>query len=219
MNEEIFEISTVDFLSLKRINVRYFSEKSVVSFVPAFIEKHFGQMKVKPSQALVDIELDVDFNDIDLEEEIDNFGSIGYDFTTQIVQFDLPLEKIMTQLKLQFNEELIACIISLIQALKRSVSINVNCELQDFDISWIMGKENLVLNIFDTSEGGNGVSYNVYKIFVESSENKIIEEINSMLNKPCCSSFCSDCLLLPRTPENYIRFNYISKQALQKWLD
>ena len=50
-------------------------------------------------------------------------------------------------------------------------------------------------------------------------ENKIIEEIKSISKKLCCISFCSDCLLLPRTPENYIRFNYISKQALQKWLD
>ena len=59
MNKEICEISIIDFLTLKKINVKYFSEKSVVSFVPAFIEKHFGQMKIKQSQALIDIELDI----------------------------------------------------------------------------------------------------------------------------------------------------------------
>jgi len=197
----------------------------VVDFIYAFERFHSRRSDKETllSEAVIDAggESNPDDLDLSLDEllgEVDKttYRPIGQQYHTRGLRFQLDRETFEARLKRYVQGDEITrpqALVSLQQALKKSVAIIAECDRDDFRVKVTDTGEHIDIFVVDSREGGNGVTWQVYKSIQEGD---ILERrIHEIAGCESCSGYCDECLLIARTPAFYLEKDLLNKFALR----
>jgi len=197
----------------------------VVDFIYAFERFHSRRSDKETllSEAVIDAggESNPDDLDLSLDEllgEVDKttYRPIGQQYHTRGLRFQLDRETFEARLKGYVQGDEITrpqALVSLQQALKKSVAIIAECDRDDFRVKVTDTGEDIDIFVVDSREGGNGVTWQVYKSIQEGD---ILERrIHEIAGCESCSGYCDECLLIARTPAFYLEKDLLNKFALR----
>jgi hypothetical protein len=197
----------------------------VVDFIYAFERFHSRRSDKETllSEAVIDASGGSDPDDLDssLDEllgEVDEttYRPIGQQYHTRGLRFQLDRETFEGRLNGYGRGDDITrpqALVSLQQALEKSVAIIAECDRDDFRVKVTDTGENIDIFVVDSREGGNGVTWQVYKSIQEGDVlERRIHEIAGCEN---CSGYCDECLLIARTPAFYLEKDLLNKFALR----
>lgn len=186
-----------------------FGIKEVTIFAPAFWEKYLsGISRIRTSYGT--------YPDLVGTKVVSRpLGPIGYKISTHVLRLICSKSHLEERLSALPNTEkieklLVSAVITFQQAFKKAVSVILHCELGDFDCYWNMDGENVYFYVYDTFEGGSGITKRVFEDWTGAQ--RVLENIKQTLSMNCCSDYCERCLILPRTPEFYLRKGLLNKQ-------
>jgi superfamily II DNA/RNA helicase/rubrerythrin len=100
-------------------------------------------------------------------------------------------------------------LVSLEQALEKSVAIVAECDQSDFRVKTVTTDEEVLVYIVDSRQGGNGISWQVFDQ-LDAVEQRVWE----VTDCDRCEDYCDECLLLARTPAYYLENNLLNRRTL-----
>ncbi|MHA1758648.1 MAG: DEAD/DEAH box helicase [Promethearchaeota archaeon] len=201
----------------------------VVEFTYKYIQssRYSGSYgKILDSQAEI-IEYKSNKEDVDIfenidEEEEDQYAPIGNKIVTEglLIQFNLKwISDVLEDDKEELIKNISQFIISFAQALKRSVSILTSNELNDFNVVFQITPKFIEFYIYEKLSNLSGLVEKIILNDLKTKEYHLFKLIKKFAHCPYCGSkakFCSECLLIERTPPEYIKFDLLNKFILQK---
>jgi hypothetical protein len=202
----------------------------VTEFIYAFEQFHSRRSEPKTllSQATIDKdpEPETDFDEAsidDLLEDVDQtkYRPIGQQYHTRGMRLRFDRDTFKGRFDAFAKENADAmwpqALVSLEQAVKKSVAIIAECDQDDFSVKAADTGSEIDVYIIDGQEGGNGITWQVYKSIEESTE--LDREVSQVASCTNCSQYCDGCLLLERTPAFYLENDLLNKHSLRAIID
>ncbi len=216
---------------------KFVSTANLVTFVPSFSYRFraSSDWTDSPSQAEIheDIASETLEEELEPEEDLDNllealeggtkqlkrtYVPVGTNVYTKSFTFDFPINEIINKPKEErdaTDKRKLAIFESTFeQALKKSISVILGCDLNDFTIVSTHTKKSIRLSIVDNCEGGNGIADSVNKNIDE-----ILANVNSVVNCDNCDKFCKRCVLIERTPVSIIKNDLLDRKVVKRVLE
>jgi hypothetical protein len=203
---------SIDWLSVDT-DIRYGKTK-LTGITPAFSRSFMGRRKTLRSEVKLRSEGRTTVDDIIRGEESYELAPMGYEMETNALEFKLDLKQLIKRL----DNELLHGIVSFCQGLRKAVAVvSKTGDSNDYGVNWSLTDDSLLVHVFDRRERGNGISMLAYEDAI-SDDPTIPKILRSTSDCPDCTRFCSRCLLLARTPSEYVEHNLLNKEALRKML-
>ncbi|MHA1340226.1 MAG: DUF1998 domain-containing protein [Promethearchaeota archaeon] len=197
-----------------------------VNFVYAFYEVYSisKEPRIRKSIGIIDIfeDSELSLNSINYDQpndlnqpKFEPLGPVGYIIESPAIKFKWQREHISNKIKNKTSSfeliDLIKVAISFNAALKLAISLELNCNLDDLITDFDINENYLFCYIQDNFEEGNGICTEIFDL-IQNDELGFIRKAKSILNQNCCINYCENCILLPRTPPNYVASGLLDKK-------
>ncbi|MFC6720267.1 DEAD/DEAH box helicase [Halovenus amylolytica] len=145
----------------------------------------------------------------DAEEEI--YRPVGQQYFTQglVLRFDkAPLQsryETLTHETVSWPQ----AVVSLEQALEKSVAIVAECDRSDFRVKTTTTADEVIVYLVDSRQGGNGITWQVLQQL-----DSVVQRVREVAGCQRCSDYCDECLLLARTPGYYLDNDLLDRRTL-----
>lgn len=115
------------------------------------------------------------------------------------------------------EKELLAAITSWGQAIRLASAITSEAELEDLEVAWALAEEgeDVIFFVYDTKPRGSGISKQVFQSIL-SGEKTFFSSLAETAGCKYCASYCSHCLLLPRTNPQDVANNLLDRHLVQR---
>lgn len=195
-----------------------YGQLEVTDFVYAFEQWHTNSpdKKILRSEALVEQEGSAPTEEQsweamleDVEEEV--YRPVGQQYHTQGITIQLERDVFEKRYDLASHDSKSwpQALVSLQQAVEKSVAIVAECDRSDFRVNARRTSDTIELNIVDGRRGGNGITWQILQSLGEL-EARVLE----VANCERCMDYCDECLLLSRTPAYYLEKNLLDRRML-----
>ncbi len=196
-----------------------YGELKVTDFVYAFDRRHSSSPNKETlrSEALIERDSSTSTEGLSWEERLEDadteeYAPVGQQYHTQGITLEFALEDVRTRLN-QLDHETASwpqALVSLEQALRKAIAVVAQCDRSDFRVKANKEESTVVVQIVDSRQGGNGISWQVWNA-LDEIENSVIH----VADCDRCNDYCDECLLLSRTPAYYLENNLLSNQTLE----
>lgn len=182
----------------------------------AFTLKRFGKSEVHFSQGRVEtgtrtVSIDDGWDEAEDDQPLmpnhNSYAAPGARIVTQAVEFWIEPD----------GPWMPGPILSFIWALRKALPIWLVCSDSDFELTWTIYPDHLRVLLADTKPGSNGISHNLWNS-LQRAPDELEEIIQDDILGCSCNGLCERCLLLPRTPEPYVRKGFLHRNHLRQFL-
>lgn len=195
-----------------------YSQLEVTDFVYAFERRHTSSpdKTILRSEALIEQESDTataeqSWEEMleDVEEEI--YRPVGQQYHTQgvTIRFDRDVFEDRYEHASHETKSWPQALVSLQQSFEKAVAIVAECDRSDFRVKAIRTADSIEINLVDSRQGGNGVTWQVFRSLTDL-ETRVAE----VADCDRCLDYCDECLLLARTPAYYLEKDLLDRRML-----
>ena len=194
-------------------HITWFEERTLVSFTPAF-RRRWARYKPKIIKSIGVCTVSAR-SPSGVRQRVEmSRGPSGYCLQAPTLQITLErqiVEDIFRNSSMNEvdNHSLISSLISFQTAHSLATYVEMNVELHDFWTSWSIESDTINLFVVDSISGGNGVSRQLFDDW--SSSRSLLQASQIILSSCTCSGYCEKCILLPDTPEPYVRNGFLNR--------
>lgn len=195
-----------------------YEELEVTDFVYAFDRRHSASpnKETLKSEALIERDSSASTEGLSWEERLEDadteeYAPVGQQYHTQGITLRFDLEDIQARLD-QLDHDTASwpqALVSLEQALNKAIAIVAQCDRSDFRVKVNKEESNVVVQIVDSRQGGNGISWQVWNALDE-----IQTSVVHVADCDRCNNYCDECLLLSRTPAYFLENDLLDNRTL-----
>jgi ATP-dependent helicase YprA (DUF1998 family) len=195
-----------------------YGQLEVTDFVYAFERWHTqsADKEVLRSQAVV--ERDESGGDAggswrdrmdDVETEV--YRPVGQQYFTQGLTLRFDYDDLRERYEQATHEPVSwpQALVSLEQALEKSVAIVAECDRSDFRVKTVTTDDEVLVYLVDSRQGGNGITWQVYDQLAA-----VEQRVREVAACDRCEDYCDECLLLARTPAYYLENDLLNRHTL-----
>jgi Lhr-like helicase len=195
-----------------------FGEREVTDFVYAFERWHrAGSGKeVLRSQALIEVDEGEEPAGQSWQEQMEGvekeiYRPIGQQYFTQGLTLRFDASELRRRVEGVTHETAswVQALVSLEQAFEKAVSTLIELDRGDFRVTSSFGEDVVDVNIIDSRQGGNGISWQVQDRLTD-----VERRVRDVATCDRCVDYCDECLLLSRTPAYYLENNLLDRRML-----
>jgi len=201
--------TALEFLRLD--NYCIFGSSDATYFTPAFYWSRRNTETPSEAKIIGEGTKDIDENFFVEGETEEEIGHIGYKVESEGVEISFNF-KDFSELYENKSQNAAA---TLEQAIRKSVGVITESELSDFSVNHSFSKEKVKFHIFDKREGGTGISKLFWQELNENDGRRFRSILKDIATCDHCSKYCDSCLLLDRTPKEYLRDDLLDKNLLK----
>jgi hypothetical protein len=196
-----------------------YTSMEVTDFVYAFERGHSSSPTTDTlrSEALIERDSSTDDSHKSWEERLEDadteeYAPVGQQYHTQGLTLTFDLDPIQVRLDTLEHESASwpQALISLEQALDQAIAVTAQCDRQDFRVDASKEADAVVVDIVDSRQGGNGITWQIHNAMTD-----VGETVKEIADCDRCEDYCDECLLLARTPAHYLENNLLHNQTLQ----
>jgi hypothetical protein len=195
-----------------------YGELEVTDFVYAFERRHSASpdKEVLRSEAVIEGDASSSTGGQSWEERLEEadteeYAPVGQQYHTQGITLRFDIDDIRERLdEVEVDSaSWPQALVSLEQALDKAIAVVAQCDRSDFRVQADRTGGEVVVNVIDSRQGGNGISWQVWEELADVERR--VAEISDCQR---CNDYCDECLLLSRTPAYYLENDLLNNQTL-----
>jgi hypothetical protein len=196
-----------------------YAELEVTDFVYAFERGHSSSPSTETlrSEALIERDGGRNTSGQSWEERLDDadteeYAPVGQQYHTQGLTISFDADTLEGRFE-QLDHETASwsqALTSLEQALNKAIAVSASCDLSDFRVKAVKTKNEVTVQIVDSRQGGNGITWQVLQGLAD-----VETQAQSVADCDRCRDYCDECLLLSRTPAYYLENDLLNHTTLE----
>lgn len=195
----------------------------ITDFVYAYERRHSASpnKQVLRSEAIIERDSSAPSTGLSWEERLEEadaeeYAPVGQQYHTQGLTLRFALEDVRERFEQATHETASwpQALVSLEQALNKAIAIVAQCDRSDFRVKVDRAESDVIVQIVDSRQGGNGISWQVWRDLTE-----VESRVDEVAGCDRCNDFCDECLLLSRTPAYYLENDLLDHRMLATVID
>ena len=199
-----------------------YDELEVTDFMYAFERGHSSSPDTETlrSEALIERDSETDTTGQSWQERLDDadteeYAPVGQQYHTQGLTISFEIDELAARFN-EIDHETASwpqALISLEQAFSKAIAVSAQCDRSDFRVKANKTDDDIRIQIVDTRQGGNGITWQVWQ-----SLSDVESHVINVADCDRCRNYCDECLLLSRTPAYYLENDLLNHETLETLL-